>query len=90
MLKKANLIQVYEYRPEEDYKYKDKPLFGGRQSFKMVTPKITKAKLNEINKKIGERREELKEMEKLLKKANKKFEKMYEDPKKRKIFKGIK
>jgi len=82
ILHEAGLIEIYDYTPEKHPK--------GISKFKVITPAITKAKLNKIKKEIGKRRGELKEMEKLVERANEKFEKLYKNPKTRKIFKGIK
>lgn len=81
ILEKAKLIQVYKYQPE-DYR-KLRHYIGGRPYFKLVTPKITKTKIKEIDK-------EIKEIKELVEEANIKFEKIWKDPKKRKIYKGIK
>jgi len=78
----AGLIEIYDYTPEKHPKVVSK--------FKVITPAITKAKLSEIKREIKKRKEELKEIEKIVEEANEKFEKLYENPKTRKIFKGIK
>ena len=82
ILKDAGLIKVYDYTPEKH------PI--GVSILKVITPAITKTKLKEIKKEIEKGKKELKEIEELVVKANEKYEKMYKNPKTRKIFKGIK
>lgn len=82
ILHEAGLIEIYDYTPEKH------PI--GVSTFKIITPAITKAKLNEIKKEIKRRKRDLEEIEKLVKKANIKFETMYKNPKTKKIFKRIK
>ncbi len=80
ILRRENLIKFYKMLPED---HRGRP-------FKMVTPAVTKQKITQLDKAIIKFKEESKELRGLLKEANKKYEKLYKNPKTRKIFKGIK